>query len=307
MFPNISGTTQQYLADLERNQSQLQQAQMQVSSGIRVGQASDDPEAVGEILQTQAALANNHQIQANLGSVQTEVDTADSALQSAVQAVESTASLAAQGATSTTTADTRTTLAQQVSALQQTLVGIAATNVNGRYIFSGDQDSQPPYQLDATQPNGVQQLVTGPATRVIQSVDGTTFAVALTAQQIFDAQNPDGTAAAGNVFAAVQALQTALTNNDTAGIAAASDSLQSAGAYLNDQLAFYGNVEDEVQNATDLAQKFQTQEETGLNNVQDTDIPTTATEITQLQTQQDASMEVESSVAQMKNLFSFLA
>jgi len=307
MFPNISGTTQQYLADLERNQSALQQAQMQVSSGIRVSQPSDDPGAIAEILQTQTSLASNQQIQSNLGSVQTEVNTADSALQTAIQALQSAASLGTEGASSTTTADTRTTLAQQVSAIQQTLVGIAQTSVNGHYIFSGDQDSQPPYKLDPTQPEGVQQLVTGSATRAIQSVDGTTFAVALTAQQIFDSRNSDGTPAAGNVFAAVQALQTALTNNDTAGIASAAASLNTAGTYLNDQLAFYGNVENQVQSATDLAQKFQTQEQTELNNVQATDIPTTATEITQLTTQEQASMEVESTVAQMKNLFSFLA
>ena len=59
--------------------------------------------------------------------------------------------------------------------------------MNGRYIFSGDQDSQASYAFDSTQPEGVQQLLTGSSTRMIQSVDGTSFAVALTAQQIFDA------------------------------------------------------------------------------------------------------------------------
>jgi flagellar hook-associated protein 3 FlgL len=142
---------------------------------------------------------------------------------------------------------------------------------------------------------------------MIQSVDGTSFAVALTAQQIFDARNSDGTPATGNVFAAIQNLETALANNDTAGITAAAGSLQSASSYLNDQLAFYGDVENRVTEATELAQKFQTQEKTQLSNLQDTDIPTAATELTQLQTQQQASMSVEASVEQMKNLFSYLA
>jgi flagellin-like hook-associated protein FlgL len=105
----------------------------------------------------------------------------------------------------------------------------------------------------------------------------------------------------------MQTLETALTNNDTAGIATASDSLKSADTYLNDQLAFYGEVENRVQGATDLAQKFQVQQQTELSGLQDTDIPTTATEIAQLQVQQQASMSVEANVAQMKNLFSFLA
>src|ERR1035438_8317983 len=169
MFPNISGATQQYLADLERNQSTLQQAQMQISSGIRVTKPSDDPAAVSEILQTKADLSRNQQIQTNLGNIQTEVNTADSALQSAVQAVESAVSLAAQGASSATTAAARTGLAQQVNGLQQILVDITQTTMNGRYIFSGDQDTQPPYQLDPTQPEGVKQLVTSPPTPGMQS------------------------------------------------------------------------------------------------------------------------------------------
>lgn len=301
MFPNIgSGTTQQYLADLERNQAQLQTAEGQVSSGLRIQQPSDDPAAVAEILQTQAAIAGNNQIQSNLGNVKTEVDTADAALQSAVQAVESAVSLAAQGAGTTVSADTRANLAQQVAALQQTLVGIGCTTVNGRYIFSGDQDTQAPYQYDPTQPNGVQQLVTSASTRVIQSTDGTSFAVAKTAQEIFDSPT-------ASVFAAMQALQTALATSSQPDIATASDSLKAADTYLNDQLAFYGNVENQVQGASDLAQKFQTEQQTQLSQLQDTDIPTVATELTQLQNQQQSSMEVEATVSQMKNLFSFLA
>ena len=307
MFPSISGATQQYLANLNQTETQLQQATAEISSGIAVEQPSDDPAAISEILQTETAISNNKQIQSNLTNVTAEVNTADSALQTAVQAVQNAISAATEGGSSTATADTRATLAQQVAGIQQTLVGIAQTTVNGSYIFSGDQDTQPPYQLDPTQPEGVLQLVTSSSTRTIQSVDGTSFAVALTAQQIFDAKNADGTPASGNVFAAIQNLETAFTNNDTAGITAAADSLQSASSYLNDQLAFYGQVENRVQEATGLAQKFQTQQQTELSNLQDTDIPATATELSQLQVQQEAAMSAESNFEQMKNLFSYLA
>src|ERR1019366_340688 len=117
------------------------------------------------------------------------------------------------------------------------------------------------YQLDSTQTNGVKQLISAPSTRVITDATGTAISVAKTAQQIFDAQNPDGSDASGNVFAAVNSLLTALNNNDQAGIAQAASTLQSAGAYLNRQLAFYGEAQDRIAAATDLAQKFQTQQQ----------------------------------------------
>src|ERR1035438_3060972 len=311
MFPSISGATQQYLADLNQTETRLQQATAQISSGIAVEQPSDNPAAISEILQTETAISNNKQIQSNLTNVTAEVNTADSALQTAVQALQNAISAATEGGSSSTTAETRATLAQQVAGIQQTLVGIAQTTVNGHYIFSGDQDTQAPYQLDPTQPEGVLQLVTSSSTRTIQSVDGTSFAVALTAQQIFDPKNSDGTAASGNVFAAIQNLETALTTaaatNNTAGVTATVASLQSASSYLNDQLAFYGEVENRVQAATGLAQKFQTQQQTELSNLQDTDVAATATELSQLQLQQQASMSAEANIQQMKNLFSYLA
>ena len=234
------------------------------------------------------------------------MQTADSALQSAIQAVETASSLASEGASTTITANERTTIAQQVAGLQQTLVGISQTTYNGSYIFSGDQDSGPAYQLDPSQPDGVQQLISAPSTRVIVDTSGTAIAVSLTAQQIFDAKNPDGTDATGNVFAAINSLMTALNNNDTAGITQAAGALQSADSYLNQQLAFYGDAEDRLTASTDLAQKFLTQDQSQLGNLQDANVPQVALELSQAQTEQQAAVSAEAQVEQAKNLFSYL-
>jgi len=306
MILNISGATQAYLANLIGIQQQINQSSAEVSSGLAVTKPSDDPAAISEILQTQANIAQNQQIQANLNNASNEVQTADSALQSAIQAVESASSLAAQGASSTVTAAERTNLAQQVAGLQQTLVGISQTTYNGSYIFSGDQDTGPAYQLDPSQPDGVLQLINSPSTRVITDATGTAISVSLTAQQIFDAKNPDGSDAAGNVFAAVNSLLTALNNNDTAGITQAAASLNSADTYLNQQLAFYGEAEDRITASTDLAQKFQTQEQAQLGDLQDANVPTVALQLSQAQTDQQAAVSAEAQIEQEKNLFSYL-
>jgi flagellar hook-associated protein 3 FlgL len=307
MFPITSGATQGYLAELEQTQKQLQQVQSQMSSGVRVQQASDDPSAVTEILQVQAQLGQAQQIQSNLSGVQAELGSADAALQSAVQAVESAISLGTEGATSTSTPEHRAALAQQIAALQETLVSLSRTSVNGRYIFSGDQDSQPSYALDPAQASGVRQLVTASATRRIMDVNGTPIEIARTAQEIFDARNADGTPAAANVFAAIQSLVSSLQNNDQAGIATALDRLHSGDLHLNGQLAFFGTAENRITNAVDLAQRFQTEQKAHLGRLRDADIPTLAIQLNQEQVQQQASLSVESSLLQAKNLFSYIA
>ena len=101
MVLSISGSTQAYLANLDRTQQQINQASSEVSSGYKVQEPSDDPADITSILQEQADIAMNQQVQANLGSVTNELNTADSALQSAIQAVENAGTFATQGANTT--------------------------------------------------------------------------------------------------------------------------------------------------------------------------------------------------------------
>jgi flagellar hook-associated protein 3 FlgL len=307
MSLTISGANQQYLADLQTVQEQINQAQAQLSSGYRLQQASDDPSAISAIYDLQTQIAFNKQTQANLGGAQTELSAADTALQSSIQAVESAISLASQGASSTSTVANQANLATEAQGLQQTLVSLSQTQVNGSYIFSGDQSTQPSYALDPTAPDGVQQLLTATNTRTIQDVNGTTIATARTATQIFDAQDSSGNPVSGNVFAAINSLITSLQSNNQAGISAAADSLNAAGQYLNGQLAFYGETEDRVSAATQLAQQFLVQDQTSLGQVQDANVPSAALTLTQAQTEQQAALSVEAKIQQEPNLFSLLA
>jgi flagellar hook-associated protein 3 FlgL len=306
MTLNVSSTTQQYLDNLNYIQTQMTKAQTEVSSGLAVQQASDKPAAISTIFEDQTQIAMNQQAQTNLGSVQTELSAADTSLQSAVSAVINAISLATQGASSTSSAQDRANLAIQVAGLQQTLVNLSQTTVNGLYVFSGDQQTKPSYQLDPSQPEGVQQLLTTTATRTIADSNGAPITIAKTAQEIFDAQNPPGTPAPGNVFNAVNLLLTALQSNNTAKITAASDSLQSANTYLNGQLAFYGEAENRVSSALAVAQKFQIQEKSDLGQVQDANLATAALELTQTSTQQQAALSAAAKIEQIPNLFSFL-
>lgn len=304
---NISGSTEQYLNGLQNIQTQLQQAQAQLSSGYRLQNVANDPSAITPIYQYETQIALNQQTQKNINGAQTEVSAADTALQSVIQQVTSALSLASQAGSSTLSASSLAEFAQQAIGIQQEVVGLSQTQVNGNYIFSGDQPNQPVFQYDATQPQGVQQLISPTSTRTIVDTNGTAISDALTAQQIFNPLNTDGTPASGNVFDALNSLVTALQNNDQAGIASASSALNTAGSYLNSQLAFYGTAENRLTDASNIAQKFLTSEQAGLGQLQDTDVPTAALELTQAQTQQQAALSVEAKIQQAPDLFNYLS
>jgi flagellar hook-associated protein 3 FlgL len=277
-----------------------------VSSGYKVTQASDAPDQISELLQLEANLQTNQQISTNLSNVKAQVDTGETALSAAVQYTQQALSLGSSGASSIQTSASRQVLAQQVGDILSQLVGLSNTNVAGKYVFSGDQSTSPSYQLDSTSPTGVDRLVTTQATQQIQDTSGNSYTIGKTAQDIFDHRNADDTIAPDNLFAAVNSLQVALTNNDTAGINTALSSLQTAFGYLNQQQAFYGSVQDRVATSTTAAQTQNVSLTTQIGGIRDADLTQAAVELTAGQTALTAAYSAEGKRPQT-SLFSYLS
>src|SRR5580704_7708612 len=305
MIQNSDSVGQQFLANLQTLQQQMASTQAQVSSGYRVNQVSDDPGSVADILELESNLGSVNQVASNLSSVSGEVNTAEGALESATQLLEQATSLGAQGANSTNSASEQTGLSQQVEQILSQLVSISSTTFEGQYIFSGNQTSSPSYQLDPTSPTGVTQLITNPPNRLIQDASGVTFAVSETAAEIFDSRDSTGQPDASNVFFAVKSLATALASNDQSAITSAMSSLQAASDYLAQQLQFYGGVQDQIANATSVAQKFQLQDQTTLGDVRNTDMASASVDLAREQTSYQAAIQAESTVPRT-SLFNFL-
>jgi len=306
MITNVDPQSASFLANLDRVQASIATANSQVSSGLRITQGSDAPDEISTLLQLRANLQQNTQIQANLTLAQTDASAADNAISSSIQLMDSAVSLATQAATATTDASGRADIAQQIQSIQQQMVANSQTNVQGRYIFSGDADSTPQYTWDPTAANPVVAGTQSASTRLIQDPAGGSFPASLTAQQIFDDQDPTtGAPATDNVFNALNTLQQALTSNNTAGITNAVTLLQAASAQLNTSEAFYGNLENTIQNANTYASQNGVQLQTQISDIQDADITSAAMELTQGNTQLQAAMQMQGQMPH-SSLFNYL-
>jgi flagellin-like hook-associated protein FlgL len=166
--------------------------------------------------------------------------------------------------------------------------------VDGVYIFSGDDGSSPAYQLNPASPAGVDRLLLTGSTQQLADTTGVTFPFALTAQDIFDKRDASDNPAPENVFAAVNTLQLALQANDEAGISQTIDLIHAASTHLNQQLGFYGAVQNHISASLDLAQKFQIQTQTRLGDLQDADAASLAVQLTQDTTTLNAAMAAQS-------------
>jgi flagellar hook-associated protein 3 FlgL len=289
MISGLDPANEQFLASINSLQNRLDAAQLQLSSGLRVNKASDAPQQVGDIFQARADLSHATQIDQNLGIVKAQVDAADSALQQAVQVLDQASTIGVEGDGDTASGQLAT-LANQVQGLISQLASITRTSVGGVYIFSGDQGASPAYQVNTASPNGVDRLIKTQATAQASDPTGITFQVAKTAQDLFDNRDSSDNFTPQNAFAALKNLQNALQSGNTAAISTAIDGVHTASAYLNQQLGFYGEAQNRIDSAIDLAKKFEVQDQTKLSSLQDADIPTVAIQMTQENTALSAAM-----------------
>jgi flagellar hook-associated protein 3 FlgL len=305
MIQSLNPSAELFLANVDRIQSQINQAESEVSSGLKILRPSDAPNQLEGLMRLRADLARNTQVSTNLSEVKAETDTAEQSLSTATQLLDTVTSLGTQGANFTQTASSRQAMALQVQGILEQLVGLSNTTVQGRFVFSGDQDQSPSYDLNLANPNGVDRLLTTQATRQVTDASGVSFTVGLTAQNIFDHRNPDDTLAPDNVFAAVNSLRVALQSNDQAGITAALTSLSTAATYLNSQLSFYGSVQNRIQSAQSFAGQQNVQLQSALSQTQDADVTQAAVTLTQSQTQLQAAFSAQAARPRT-SLFDFL-
>ena len=300
MISRLDASTQQFLDQIGFNSRRLERAQRELATGKRVNQASDDPEAVGILLNTRARLEMTAQIRSNLYRLKTEADSAEHAVAAAVKLLEHARVIGAQGATGTQTATERAGLALEIGAALEQMVAIANTNVEGRYLFSGDSDGAAAYSIDLTQAVPVSPYQGSVATRRALDARGVEIPIARTAQQIFE-----GTGAGENVFAALTDLRSALLANDADAARAALDTIRTATDYLNGQLAFYGSVQRQIHDGIDAAHKIETRLKTQIASLEDADIGAAVLEITNAKLQQDAAFGARAAMPR-RTLFDYL-
>ena len=280
MVSILNSTNLQFLNSVNNTQTQLNQVQNELSSGLAVNTHSDAPDQVSAILQLHSDIQQNQQLTQNLTQIQGQVQTADSSLSSGINILDQVMTLATEGLSTSATAASRATSASQVAGLLQEMVGISNTVVDGQYIFSGANSGSPSYQYDATSPTGVDRLQVSPATQQAQDGSGQSFSIGLSANQIFDARDSNDNPTSSNVFAAMNAVQVALKNNAT--------------SYLNTQQGFYGNVENQLTSALNAASTQNVSLQTDLSNRQDADEAQAIVEMQQYTTTLQAAIAAES-------------
>jgi flagellar hook-associated protein 3 FlgL len=292
-------TSYQTLLDMQRTKSQMADLTQQLSSGNRLTQLGTDPTASALVLDFQNSINKNNAYVDQMNSATSYLSMAETTLSSANDSITRLLEIGQQGMSDTTSASGRASIASEVDGIKSSLLALANTQSQGKYIFAGTQTTTQPFTATATG-----ATYSGDANSINLNVtQSTTVTTNLPGDTVFFGAGGQGSNT--DLFTQVTNLKTGLNNNDSAAIQTAYTNLQNILGTINSQMTDLGGRQSMLSQLKDNTQNYNLSLQTIQGSYQDVDYPTVVTEYTKAQTAQQASLSVMAQTNKL-NLFDYL-
>jgi flagellar hook-associated protein 3 FlgL len=280
-----------FLANIEKLNDFLNTVNRQVSSGKKVNQLKDAPDASAQLVSLRDEAAEIDQYQSNIDTGSFFLGMADSILNEVNNLVTCIYAKGSQSASDTVSSDARAVLATEIRSFRDQILTLANSQVRGRYIFAGSQVSSVPFTIDE---DAVQYQGDQDASRI--SVD----------DGLEVKQSIPGSAAFQSIFNTIESLLIRMDRNDLSGI-------QSALTQFASALSGLGQARGEIGANLNLLEKVKTHlqsEELSLNEqksrIEDTNMAEAIVQLNQAKTALDTALTAGGSILQQSNLFDIL-
>lgn len=135
----------QLLLNLNRNAVQMNNTQLQGSTGRKLNKPSDDPVGITYSLRYRSELSSNDQYKKNVDSAVSWMDFNDTVLNQATEVVQRLRELTVKASTGSNPQSALDSISQEIGQLKEQLVDIANSQLNGKYIFNGENFTSKPY------------------------------------------------------------------------------------------------------------------------------------------------------------------
>lgn len=301
---STSAQAQLFLSQIQQDESNMSTTESQVATGLvstTYGGIGDQTAAM-EAAQSQGALASSYASSAQLGANQADLQdtqlTQLSSLASQLQQQITTAVANNNGSALMSEAQSIFSQASQI---------LNSQDANGNYIYSGGNSSTPPVtpttlsQLAAL-PNAAAAFTNGTQATSVQVGPGQDVQVGVLAsavgtqlmQTLQDVANFNS-GSSGNFGATLTSAQSKFLSNEI-GVA------QNASQTVNDATGANGQVYQQLQAAVTQQQSMSTLYQGFVSNIQNVDMATASSNLTQDQVAMQAALEVTAQLGQVSLL-----
>ena len=267
-------------------------AVFQMSSGKRIRDLADDPAASAQIVGLNESVSALDAFTAGGASVRSRLSAADTALSTAVQLATRAVSLGVEGATGTASSADRGAISSELESIHDQLLSLANSQVNGRYLFSGEADQTPAFQPT----NGTVTYQGSASVAGYEISPGVTIPGGAAGSALFGANG-------SNIFDAISGLAAAFRANTTSqsSQSAVENSLQQ----LIQQRVVYGSAMTAIDNSTSANTAGRQSASDQASKLESADMASAAAKLSQAQLVQSAASAAFSRVTGM-SLFDYM-
>jgi len=282
----LSGLT----LEASRIASELAEVQEQATTGLAVSTPSDAPESIEYIHRLSSELSDQGTWSANAERSLSYLDTAETAMDQMGDVIDSARELATQLSSAGYNEDDRAAGAAEVDSMLETLVSLANSKFDGRYIFAGTAYDSEAYDSTGTYLGSSDQpsTITGESQEV-----ATGFVGSVLFQDSVD------------IFGVLTDLADALEADDVDAIQATLEGFDSATTALSTARGLVATEYNQAEDAMTLASNMEVLLSSSLDDATAADPVAVYTRLAELQTTYEATLQL-TSASQSMNLFSML-
>lgn len=271
---------QRSIATVQRGLSRMSEAQDQVSSGIRVAKASDDPTAAAGIIRSGSSLRALEQYHRNVSAASSRASAEESVLDQVTDVLGRARELAiAAGGSPDET--TYAAAKAEVDQLLEFAVGLGNTRFDDGYLFGGDRSDTAPFPTSAPPYTGA----TG--RHEVEIASGLRILANHNASEVF---------VDTGVLQSLKDFSDALGARDQPGVTAAAGKLKDAFDGVQDLLGDVGARTNQMQVTAANLDALEVNLRTFKSDLEDVDFEKAVTELVGRQTAVQAAMMAASKV-----------
>jgi flagellar hook-associated protein 3 FlgL len=269
----------------------LNQLYIKTSTGVEVSKASDNPSVVQKIVGCRSSIVAGERYIENCMNAQENLSSSETYIDSVLDIMERAKEIGISAANDTLSQSDFNTYIDEVGRMQDSLLDLANTQVDGKYIFAGYNDTVIPFSGLPVTYNGTTDH------QMIAVSSGATLAGNITGEELFTSPV--------DLFTTLDDLITAIGSGDTTLISGQLDQLESAAEQVRIQQSKLGNTSARLDDLMTMHSNANLLLSETLSASQDADLTELLSEISKYELSVEATMQVTGRVSAL-NLFDYL-
>jgi len=278
-------------SSLDQTQASEEQLTQELSSGLRVTSIGDDPVAAAQNVQLLNTIQQDDSFTQTTSLAQGMLQVTDSALGSVVTQLNQAISKADQANNGTLNSSDLKAISNELAGIRDEVLSLANTNYQGQYVFGGSQTGTAPFTLNNTTTPATVSYNGDSDVNTLVSPTGQSIQLNLPGNQVF-------TSSTANVLGTLNNLVADYASGTAGSGVADTAALTTALNFVSQQRVTIDNSITRLNDDSSAATEEATQLTAVQTNLMQADIPGVSTQLSLVQSQQSALINVIASLGQ---------